>query len=492
VKSGETIGGYSIERLIGEGGMGAVYQARHDLLGRVAAVKLLLPQYSNNADIVDRFFREAKASTAINHPGIVQIFDFGYHDDGSAYIVMELLEGESLNARLTRIGRLPPEQASRLCRQVAGALNAAHEAGIVHRDLKPDNIFLVPDPDIVGGERAKVLDFGIAKLTGPGDTRKTKTGAVMGTPVYMAPEQCRGAGEVDARADIYALGCVFFHMLCGGPPFDYEGIGELFMAHLQHQPPTPSSRGAPGVFDPIVNISMAKDPGARYQTMNDLADALVRAEPKAASVPLLPTVAQATAAAPNKPTTLGSATGAYAVSQPTQAPGSSSNAKILWIASGCVALAAAAVVAAVVASKGSAESAAAPAEPDAAVVAVAEIDAAPPEPEIDAAPEIPRVMVHIESFPDRAEVRIAPNGPALGFTPLDINRPETDEGHTFWLVKDGFEPVEISVSAKTAWRGAKTLKEIKTATRTRPRDKPKGPPKDKPKDKPKDDPGSYR
>src|SRR5947209_6847736 len=161
--------------------MGAVYMAEHQLIGRRAAIKVLLPELSSRREIVDRFFNEARATTAVSDPGIVQVFDFGFHQDGSAYIVMELLEGEPLDLRLKRLGLVHASEALRITRQVSGSLAAAHTRGIVHRDLKPDNIFMVRDPEAIGGERPKILDFGIAKLTGndPGKMR-TRTGAVMG------------------------------------------------------------------------------------------------------------------------------------------------------------------------------------------------------------------------------------------------------------------------------------------------------------------------
>src|SRR5262245_19155259 len=163
---GDKLGSYLVTAKISEGGMGVVYRAEHGILGRSAAIKVLLPTYSQNRDVVQRFFNEARATTAIKHPGIVEIYDFGYRDDGRAFIVMELLAGESLAMRLPRVGRLDEDRALALVRGIAGALAAAHDAGIVHRDLKPDNIFLVPDAELPSGERPKLLDFGIAKLSG--------------------------------------------------------------------------------------------------------------------------------------------------------------------------------------------------------------------------------------------------------------------------------------------------------------------------------------
>ena len=257
--------------------MGVVYLGQHTLLGRRAAIKVLLPALSARADIVNRFFNEARAVTSISDPGIVQVFDFGYHTDGSAYIVMEYLEGEPLDRRLARLGRLPLYEALRLTRQVAGSLAAAHSQRIIHRDLKPENIFLVHDGEVASGERTKILDFGIAKLSDehPGKV-KTSTGALMGTPVYMSPEQCRGAGELDHRSDIYALGCVMFHLISGRPPFEGEGMGDIIAAHLREPAPSLVSRMpgvAPGV-DALVLRCLAKSPADRYQTMTELATAI--------------------------------------------------------------------------------------------------------------------------------------------------------------------------------------------------------------------------
>ncbi len=278
---GTTIGAYRVVHKIGEGGMGVVYLAEHTLLGRKAAIKVLLPQLSAHQEIVQRFFNEARAVTQISDPGIVQVFDFGYHSDGSAYIVMELLEGEALDKRLERIGRMSPLDTLRLMRLVSTSLAGAHGKGIVHRDLKPENIYIVGDPAVTGGERAKILDFGIAKLSSDDpNVLKTRTGMVMGTPVYMSPEQCRGAGNIDQRSDIYSLGCVMMAMLTGRPPFEGEGSGELIAAHLREPPPRASSRlpGLPEYMDNLLFRCLAKSPDERFQTMAQLAETLAVAE----------------------------------------------------------------------------------------------------------------------------------------------------------------------------------------------------------------------
>ena len=276
MREGSSIGPYRVVRKIGEGGMGAVYLGEHTLIGRRAAIKILLPELSSRRDSVDRFFNEARATTAISDPGIVQVFDFGFTPDKVAYIVMELLEGEQLNARLARLRALTPADALRITRQAAGSLGAAHAAGIVHRDLKPENLFMIRDPEALGGERPKILDFGIAKLGDEMPDRvKTVTGAVLGTPVYMSPEQCHGAGRVDHRADIYALGCVLCHLLTGRPPFDLSGVGAIISAHLREPPPRPSSRilQLPPGIDEIVLRCLAKTPDERFATMLELQQA---------------------------------------------------------------------------------------------------------------------------------------------------------------------------------------------------------------------------
>ena len=271
----ETVGNYRIVGSLGVGGMGTVYRAEHVLIGRPAAVKLLHPEMTANRDVVTRFFNEARATSAIKHPGIVEIFDFGYTQDSHAYIVMELLEGETLAQRIRAGGRMPTGDAAVLMRDVCSALAAAHDKGIVHRDLKPDNIFIVPDPE--QGERTKILDFGIAKLTEMGlASGATKTGAVMGTPTYMSPEQCRGAGQVDHRADLYSIGCMLYELVAGRPPFVNPGAGELIGSHLFVEP-EPLSRHAPVTADleSLVMSLLAKDPAQRVQTARELGQYLV-------------------------------------------------------------------------------------------------------------------------------------------------------------------------------------------------------------------------
>jgi serine/threonine-protein kinase len=282
--AGDLVGSYRVVRKIGEGGMGAVYLAEHTLLGRPAAIKMLLRELSHREELVTRFFNEARAASSVKHPGIVEVYDFGTHTDGSAYIVMELLEGESLSARLRTLRVLGESRAVSFARQVCGALGAAHAKGVVHRDLKPDNLFIVRDPDTADGERTKILDFGIAKLASeqPGAASMTRTGMVMGTPAYMAPEQCKGAGNVDQRSDLYSLGCILFEAVCGRPPFVAEGAGEVLAHHIFTPPPPPSSF-AP-VSPPLEHIilrALAKDPAQRFRSAEEMLAALQTLTPSA-------------------------------------------------------------------------------------------------------------------------------------------------------------------------------------------------------------------
>ena len=249
--------------------MGVVYVGQHETLSRRVAVKVLRREMSSGADMLRRFFNEAQAATAIHSPGIVQVFDFGTTSDGSAFIVMDLLEGETLTARLKQ-RRLSAVECCRLGRQIANVLQAAHERGITHRDLKPDNLFLVPDREVLGGERIKVLDFGIAKLASELHAAGVKTGTqvLMGTPKYMSPKQCRGAVHAEPRSDIYSLGCILFEMACGHPPFA-GGLGDIIAAHLHTAPRHPLDLEPdipPSLADLIINL-LAKQPSARPQTM---------------------------------------------------------------------------------------------------------------------------------------------------------------------------------------------------------------------------------
>ena len=260
---GSQAGEYVIERKIGEGGMGAVYGAKHPVIGKRAAIKVIKRELSASAEGVDRFVREAQAVNTIGHPNIVDVFGFGMLPDGRSFFVMEWLEGESLRDRIQR--PLAFAQVLEVLESIATALQAAHDAGVVHRDLKPDNVFLArvkgsPAP------RVKLLDFGLAKLQGAGGgaVNHTRTGIVMGTPLYLSPEQAKGA-RVDAATDIYSLGAMAYEMGAGVVPFLAESAVEIMAMHISARAEPLSQRAPwlPPMFEQLVFRMLEKDPRNR-------------------------------------------------------------------------------------------------------------------------------------------------------------------------------------------------------------------------------------
>jgi serine/threonine-protein kinase len=251
--------------------MGAVYRATHLRLNRRVAVKVLASALAANADSLARFHREALVTGGLGHPHIVQVFDFATTLAGQPFLVMELLEGEDLEHRLCRVGRLPPAEVVPIVKQVASALAATHAQAIVHRDLKPGNVFLLQ----VAGEAnfVKVLDFGISKMRAA--THKlTRTASIMGTPNYMSPEQARGRiDEIDERTDQWALACIAWECLAGERPFVGEE-GTSILYQVVHEPPPPLLPKVPGL-DPQVEVvllrAMAKAKNDRFPTVNDFA-----------------------------------------------------------------------------------------------------------------------------------------------------------------------------------------------------------------------------
>jgi eukaryotic-like serine/threonine-protein kinase len=272
---GETIGSYTVLKQLGTGAMGEVYLAEHRHLKRKAAVKLLAPELVGRPDLLERFFLEARATSAIAHPGIVQVFDCEVDATGRPYIVMEFLEGETLAAVLARRGALPGLTAARLARGMAEALEAAHAKGIVHRDLKPENIFVQSQPP----DSVKLVDFGIAKLAGDfraGQVHQTRSGAMMGTPLYMSPEQCRDSANLDSRTDLYSLGCVLYEMLTGHPPFTHATLGDLVVAHMTEAPKDARAvnPSVPPALAALTAELLRKNPAERPPGMRAVAERL--------------------------------------------------------------------------------------------------------------------------------------------------------------------------------------------------------------------------
>jgi serine/threonine protein kinase len=274
--TGRQLGNYTLGPLIGRGGMGEVYSASHRFLGTDVAVKTLRGTFADDANISHRFFLEARAAVEIAHPNIVRVLDFGQTDDGTLYLVMERLYGRSLGQELAH-GAMPGPHAAHIASLICAGLGAAHRKGIVHRDLKPDNVFLTED-------EVKILDFGIAKVL----TRVTATshGAVIGTPLYMAPEQTRGSQNAGPCSDIYALGAILFEMVTGRPPFLGDTASQLIASHLFDAPPRPSTI-APidSELEGVILRCLAKSPGERPDSMEALADLLA---PFVAPDPQLP------------------------------------------------------------------------------------------------------------------------------------------------------------------------------------------------------------
>lgn len=272
---GSILGNYKLQALIGQGGMGRVFKARHVRLGRTVAIKVLDSRHSRQEDMVKRFFREAQVINEISHHNIVDVTDF-LVSDGHAYCVMEYLVGQSLGELLKR-RYVPVAETLRIMRQVADALQAAHDHDVVHRDLKPDNIFLLKKRD-AGGQVVKVLDFGVAKLMDGNATNYTAEGMVVGTPAFMAPEQASGL-EIDPRTDIYAFGVVLYRMLSGEMPFRAGNFSELLVKLTTQDPPplpksTPRGEAIPPALAKAVMQCLEKKPKDRPQKMAALSELL--------------------------------------------------------------------------------------------------------------------------------------------------------------------------------------------------------------------------
>lgn len=271
----ERIDRYEIHGTLGAGGFGTVYRARHVVLGTEVALKVLSPQHSKEPGMVERFLREAQTAAGIGNPHIVGVSDAGVTSQGMPFLAMELLEGEDLEVRLKRQGAMQASEAIDVMLQLLEGIGAAHAARIVHRDLKPGNVFLTRGPD--GQPLVKLLDFGISKVFEPGRVASlTQTGAVLGTPSYMAPEQLHDTRGVDHRADLYAAGAILFEALTGKLPYESETFADL-MARVQGRAPTRLDKVLPTAPLPLVSLidrALAPDPARRFQSAVEMRDAL--------------------------------------------------------------------------------------------------------------------------------------------------------------------------------------------------------------------------
>jgi len=289
---GTGIGNYQVISQLGAGAMGEVYLGEHPQIGRRVAIKVLVDSLANNQAMADRFMSEARAVNKINHPNIIQIFDFGKLPDGRLYYTMEHLEGQELKHILEERAPLSLQSCADVLRQIAGALQAAHSMGIVHRDLKPENIFVVESDK---GFTVKILDFGIAKLLEPGmaSSHRTSTGMIMGTPLYMSPEQAAGdVSRISAQSDIYALGVIAYQMLSGHLPIDAPTTAQILAMHIT-EPPTPLAQAAAGIPPEVATVvegSLSKEPELRPRTSQEFYETFARAcmgaAPDAVAVPM--------------------------------------------------------------------------------------------------------------------------------------------------------------------------------------------------------------
>lgn len=338
---GTRIDRYQVERFIGGGGMGAVYVARHTMLQHPVALKLLHPAIAQRGDILERFLREARATASLGNRHIVRVHDCAVTPEGTAFIAMERLEGESVQGLLDREKRLEPGRAMEITGQILDGLAEAHAAGIVHRDMKPGNVFLTPTRN---GDHVTILDFGISKIRSSEVAALTQTGSMMGTPHYMAPEQIWNAKEIDHRADLYAVGVMLYEMLTGRLPYEARNDAELLVKACTTDPIPLRELGTnlPASLVQVVDRAMLRDPGQRFQSATEFADAL-RAILRAASPPTMPpapptSMPHAPPWQALAPTALGDVSSPTARVVPRAVPPPPPRRRLRWIALGLLAV----------------------------------------------------------------------------------------------------------------------------------------------------------
>jgi serine/threonine protein kinase len=285
---------YRLLRKLGVGGMGTVYEAEHVTIKKRVAIKILNPEFAHRGELVERFLQEARAASMIAHENVVEITDFGATPGGSVFFVMEMLIGEDLSETIKREAPLPWSRAAAITLQICRALQAAHDKGIIHRDMKPENVFRVERHG--NADFVKVLDFGIAKLTGEdnGAARLTSTGMIFGTPTYMSPEQAQGM-RVDHRADIYAVGVILYELATGKVPFSADNFMGILTKHMFEDPPAPREVAPQAEITPemeaVILKAMQKERELRFQSLRELSDAILAVGTGNAPVPIAPTVA---------------------------------------------------------------------------------------------------------------------------------------------------------------------------------------------------------
>ncbi|MBT8493188.1 MAG: serine/threonine protein kinase [Deltaproteobacteria bacterium] len=442
---GQTLSGeYQVTCRIGKGGMGAVYEAKHTKIGKRVAVKVLLDKYQEREQVVARLEQEARLAASIGHEHIIDITTIGTTIEGRTFVVMEYLEGESLGERLAKSGRVDPDRAIRIGRQIASALGAAHEKGIVHRDVKPDNVFLLQRK---GQDFVKVVDFGISKAMSDDDDgnspRLTQTGMVLGTPLYMSPEQAQGAENLDRRIDIYALGVILYEMVTGEVPFTGSNYLSVISRVIADDPVPPNQRDAKisPELEAVILKAMAKERDDRYQTMEELEGDLEKIQ---LGDPRLTTSSLSATAARSRP--------------------GKSKMRTLWAVAG-VAVVAAGVVFTVSLLLGDDE----PVEQKpVAAVAPPPPDAAPAPPPPDAAIPATRIaVVNIASVPPGAKVYSQGGSRFEGTTPFDFKCDKDEKRIELIAELDGHDDAKIDVQPAIDDGGSATisLKKVKSGNK---------------------------
>ncbi len=418
--------------------MGVVYLAEHPVIGRKVAIKLLHAALARDTDIVSRFFNEARAIHMIAHPNIVEILDFGQTTDGQPYFIMEYLAGESLARAIAR-GPMPPDRGRSHRVQMCRALEAAHAKKIVHRDLKPHNVHSARRRPAACRSRSWTSAWPRSCASPDGaHSVKTRTGSLMGTPLYMSPEQCKGSGMLDHRTDIYSLGVMLFEMIAGRPPFTAEGVGELFAKHMLEEPP-PLLHFAPETppyMAAAIMKALAKEQADRFQSMEEFRKALV-GEVKL-PIPTVQLGARGTEIAPahktsgRAATTLSSATSELddSISAPAR------TRKLALIGGGAVA--AIVLIAVVIPKKHPAS------PPPPAVASATRPEVAPPPP--PAPPASKDVTIRFETDPPGAHVIDQKDGKDLGAVPMEVRLPKGGDPSKYTLKLAGYR--EVPVTAK--------------------------------------------
>jgi predicted Ser/Thr protein kinase len=439
-------GRYRVESVLGKGGMGLVYRAKHQVLGKLLALKVLKPEVSKDGEVMERFRREAQAASAIGSPHICDVSDFGMLPDGSTYFVMEYLDGPSLTAAMKDERPLAMERVVNIARQLCDALGAAHARGIVHRDLKPDNVHLVPR----GKERdfVKVLDFGIAKVGGAAENKKlTQAGQIFGTPHYMSPEQCSGR-DVDQRTDVYALGVMLYEMACGHVPFDSDSLMGVLTKHVYELPlpPHESQADVPAGLEAVILKCLAKRPDERYASMAELRAELDHLAQGTTPAAVREQLERAMAQTPPSP--------AFSAPAPIALPARPEPArKRGWIVAPLALLLLGVIAMAI----GFAWPREQPREETPVRRPVPIVNVVPdPEPPVIApvpdpeppAPQLERA-ISISSDPAGALVYDA-TGALLGNAPLDLPRPAEGELAVYRLAMPGYAEQQITLSSRTS------------------------------------------